>query len=38
MTSHTIVAITSAIRPLNPLGYPNIMRSDRFDSLVQQHV
>ncbi|KAF7839163.1 uncharacterized protein G2W53_007645 [Senna tora] len=37
MTYHAIHAITSAIRALNPLGFPNKMRSDRFDSLGQQH-
>ncbi|KAF7839161.1 uncharacterized protein G2W53_007643 [Senna tora] len=38
MTSHAIHAIKSAIRALNPLGFPNKMRSDRSDSIRQQHV
>ncbi|KAF7812439.1 uncharacterized protein G2W53_033415 [Senna tora] len=35
MTSCTSHAIKSPIRALNPLGFPNTTRSDRFDSLVQ---
>ncbi|KAF7842016.1 uncharacterized protein G2W53_004314 [Senna tora] len=38
MTSHMFHAITSPIRALNPLGFPNTMRSARFDSFGQQHV
>ncbi|KAF7812434.1 uncharacterized protein G2W53_033410 [Senna tora] len=36
MTSQTFLVITSPIRALNPLEFPNIMRTDRFDSLVPQ--
>ncbi|KAF7802309.1 uncharacterized protein G2W53_041420 [Senna tora] len=38
MTSHSFHAITSPIRALNALGFPNTMRSDRFSSLLEQHV
>ncbi|KAF7812435.1 uncharacterized protein G2W53_033411 [Senna tora] len=36
--SQTFHAITSPIQVLNPLKFPNTTRSDRFDSLEQQHV
>ncbi|KAF7808173.1 uncharacterized protein G2W53_040334 [Senna tora] len=35
MTFH---AITSPIRAINPLGFPNATRSDLLDSFVQQQV
>ncbi|KAF7835557.1 uncharacterized protein G2W53_010416 [Senna tora] len=38
MASNTFLAITGLIHELNPLRFPNKTRSDRFDSLVQQHV
>ncbi|KAF7842059.1 uncharacterized protein G2W53_004357 [Senna tora] len=38
MTSNTFQAIMSPIRELNPLGFPDTTRSDRFDSHVQQDV
>ncbi|KAF7832926.1 uncharacterized protein G2W53_015259 [Senna tora] len=38
MTGHTFHAIASPVLPINPLGFPNTTRSDRFDSLVQQNV
>ncbi|KAF7812440.1 uncharacterized protein G2W53_033416 [Senna tora] len=38
MTSHTFHGIKSPIRAINLLEFPNTTRSDRFDSLVQQHV
>ncbi|KAF7812425.1 uncharacterized protein G2W53_033401 [Senna tora] len=37
MTSHSFHEIKSAIRSLDPLGFPNTTRSDRFDPLLQQH-
>ncbi|KAF7808122.1 uncharacterized protein G2W53_040283 [Senna tora] len=38
MTWQTFHAITSLIRALKPLGFPNTTRSDRFDSLVEQRI
>ncbi|KAF7808120.1 uncharacterized protein G2W53_040281 [Senna tora] len=38
MSGHTFHEITRPTRALNPLGLPNTTQSDRFDSLVQQHV
>ncbi|KAF7839158.1 uncharacterized protein G2W53_007640 [Senna tora] len=38
MTWNTFHAIKSPIRALNPLGLPTTTRSDRFDSLKQQHI
>ncbi|KAF7842078.1 uncharacterized protein G2W53_004376 [Senna tora] len=38
MTLDTFQAITCPIRALNPLEFPYITGSDRFDSFVQQHV
>ncbi|KAF7841523.1 uncharacterized protein G2W53_003821 [Senna tora] len=34
MTSHSFHAITTPIRALNPLGFANTTRSDRFDALL----
>ncbi|KAF7832922.1 uncharacterized protein G2W53_015255 [Senna tora] len=31
MTGHTFHAITSLVPAINPLGFPNTMRSDRDD-------
>ncbi|KAF7832241.1 uncharacterized protein G2W53_014574 [Senna tora] len=38
MTLNAFQEITSPIRALNPPGFPNTMRSDRLDSLVQQQL
>ncbi|KAF7839170.1 uncharacterized protein G2W53_007652 [Senna tora] len=38
MTSKSFHVIMNPIRALKPLGFTNTTQSDRFDSVVQQHV
>ncbi|KAF7839169.1 uncharacterized protein G2W53_007651 [Senna tora] len=38
MTGDTFHAIKSSIRASNLVGFRNTMRSDQFQSLLQQHV